>query len=642
MNRFGRFLKSCITLVLLFLRALVSLGRWRRLPSDSPEPPEVHPPAPPPPGDGDGPDAPDTPSLRMRYRDKSSNNTVILFESRTDFLVLAEPGEAESVAPALFNQKVFTVTPSTNNDGVFVFQARSDNESNAEIERAVEALKGDDRIKAVVPALLDDAGEVRFALPGRVVVRFKGVAEAAVKNFLKSLKSGILRSFGAGLYEVSLPAGTELPDFIDALNENPNVAFAEPSFYGVNDQEIRIQVSPTLGFPRINIKVNGNHPPAPDPEPEPDPDPIPPDPPAAGGEEPPPTLPLNWNLNKLDIARAWRLTTGSGGIVIGVVDGLPDTEHEAIANKFIVPPGEETTFTGDPSVSSHATQISSIIAGESARVMGAAPGVRLLPLVVNLNSQVYAERAGAILKAVELARAGEVGGVRFSRLILSCSWRTRGDVAAIRTALEEAVEANVLVVFSAGNDATSAAHFPSDYSRRPGPLADGVLCVAATDMRDAKAVYSNYSPNVDVSAPGGDGLPLDDGDILCADQAGTYAFGAGTSLAAPHVAAVAALMLSLNPALTPAQIKRIIRDTADDISTLNPGFPNQIGRGRINAFKAVRAVTELGGNSRGVEDMSSVTERLAQYSRALRDATGWSLSAAEVSKGGETVTLDLT
>jgi subtilisin family serine protease len=568
----------------------------------------------------------------MRYRDKSSNRTVVLSESGTSFLVVAQPHEKENLGPVLFDQKVFTVSPSTNDDGVFIIEARSDRESRAEIDKAVEKLKKDDRVFSIVPALNDQMGQTRFAMPDRVTVRFRGTKDPSAKKMLADRGSEVITSFGFGLYEASVPKSIQLPDFIDRLNEIPEIIFAEPSFYGFNDQEVRIDVASDTDLPRIHIDVSEGQPIpelSEDDQEDDQEDSIP------GIEN------LGWNLKKLLVDQAWLRTAGKQDIIVAVIDGKPDVDHEAIAGKFFVPLSEEQFFTSDRSVSSHATQISGVVAGESNRLLGIAPGVRLLPLVVNLNSQVYAERASAILQAAEYARQKKIGDVPFSRMILCCSWRTRGDVAVIRTAMEEAVAADVVVVCSAGNDAVSTAHFPSDYSRNPGILSEGVIAVAATDIDDVKANYSNYSAAVDVSAPGGDGLPLDDGDIFCADQDGTYAFGAGTSLAAPHVAAVAALILSINPSLAAKDLKRIIKGTTDPIDSLNPGFEQLIGTGRVNAYKALVNVNAPSNNGTSSE-IPTVRAALNQYSLELEQTTGWKLNLARVTKEGSSVDLDLS
>jgi len=194
----------------------------------------------------------------MRYKDKSSNITVVLTESATDFLILTEVGDAETVAPVLINQRHFTVTPSTNNDGVFLFQSRSDQESRVEIDKTLTRLKSDDRIKDIVPALVDNSGNVRFALPGRITVRFRNTNESAVKKYLLSIQSKIVRNFGSDLYEISIPDGVELFDFIETLNENPAIIFAEPSYYGFNDQEIDIRFATNYPQIRFNVKTPEN------------------------------------------------------------------------------------------------------------------------------------------------------------------------------------------------------------------------------------------------------------------------------------------------------------------------------------------------------------------------------------------------
>jgi subtilisin family serine protease len=317
--------------------------------------------------------------------------------------------------------------------------------------------------------------------------------------------------------------------------------------------------------------------------------------------------PLAWNLQKLALDRAWARTTGRADIVVAVIDGMPDLTHEALAGRWLVPMSDDLVFCSDRSISSHATNVCGVVAGQSHLLSGVAPGVRLLPLVVDLNTQVYAERADAIRFAAQCARAGRVGMTPFSRLILSCSWRTRGDMAVIRTAVADAISAGVLVLFSAGNEETDLPHYPSDYAAASGLLGEGTVCVAATDEDDRKASYSNYSSKVDVSAPGGDGLPLDLRDILCADQGGTYVYSAGTSIAAPHVAGVAALILSLRPSLTPRELKAGLRAAVDSIDGLNSTYVHKLGTGRLNAEKALAAVAAMPSDSEALSDGDGYT-----------------------------------
>jgi subtilisin family serine protease len=530
----------------------------------------------------------------LTYKDKSSDRTVVLKPSSMTFLVLTKPDEGEALK-AILSQKVFSITPSTNKDGVFILRAKSEAESAVEIDKAIAELARQSEVKAVVPAVEDEEGNVRYVLPERVVVQFKNISDGKVVDLLGGLGSAVVKAYrSSGLYEVSKPADITTGDFITMLNNDQHVVFAEPCFYAVDDNDIRVGfLTPGTSGEHAEISETGGY---------------------------------GWNLEKLMVNEAWQYTRGRDDVVVAVIDGMPDTTHPAIKDKFIGPIDDSLIFSADLSTSSHATNVCSVIAAESAEALGVAPGVRLTALVVNLQSQVYAERADALRKAAQLASAREINGVGFSRLVLSCSWRTSGDIAVIRTALEEAAAANVLLVFSAGNDNSDAPHYPSDYSRRPGCLEESLIAVAATDKADQKSSYSNYSASIDVCAPGGDGLPLDARDVLCADQNGSFVFAAGTSIAAPHVAALAALLLSLNPQLVPKDLKQLIKDNTDDISAANAGFVGRLGNGRINAYKAVATT----GTGSGPSDL--VKTQLKECSDAIEAATGWTVASALVVK----------
>jgi len=490
--------------------------------------------------------------MTYRYRDKLTGRTVVLDESHTDFVALGRPDDAETLGE-LLGQNLLSVSQSSNNDGVFILKVNSDAESLRQIQATIAKLKSSDAIDAVAPAVVDAEGITRYALPDRVVVQFKTPATSKANQVLKKHRAKLVRQFRSpGLYEVETAQGISVFDLIASLNSEEGVQFAEPSYYGVNDQEIRSIIAT----------------------------------PPRSGSDAESLTDLPWNVMKIAAPAAWTVTTGQATIVVGVVDGWPDA-HDALAGKFHAPLSDELVFTADRTPSSHATNICGLIAADQGRIAGIAPGTRVLPLVVNLRSQSYGERADAIRWAAQVARlAGSAAG-QVRRLVLSCSWKVSGDVAVIRAALLDAVEAGVMIVFSAGNDGVSGPHYPSDYSGEPGALGDGIISVAATDENDRRASYSNYSAKVDLLAPGGDGLPFDERDILCADLANSYAEAAGTSIAAPHVAAVAALVLSIRPNLTPKELKALLRKSVDDVSAVNAGMAGLLGTGRLNAAKAL-------------------------------------------------------
>ena len=144
-----------------------------------------------------------------------------------------------------------------------------------------------------------------------------------------------------------------------------------------------------------------------------------------------------------------------------------------------------------------------------------------------------------------------------------------------------------VVCFAAGNDNRQVSY--------PGNLPEVITVAACNEYGERKGLNSkdgenwwgsNYGPEVDVSAPGVHILTTDitgnRGYSPSADYVETFN---GTSAATPHVAGVAALILSVNPALTATEVENILRKATDDLGT--PGFNIYTGFGRINALKAV-------------------------------------------------------
>ena len=148
-------------------------------------------------------------------------------------------------------------------------------------------------------------------------------------------------------------------------------------------------------------------------------------------------------------------------------------------------------------------------------------------------------------------------------------------------------ERGTIVVASAGNEATRAPAYPAAY--------DGVISVAAVDAQREIASYSNRGTSIDISAPGGDGSTDFNGDgypdgILStggsADAGGVefaYTFLNGTSMAAPHVSGVIALMKSINPQLDGPQLESLLQSGSltDDLGSA--GCDDLYGHGLLNA-----------------------------------------------------------
>ncbi len=152
--------------------------------------------------------------------------------------------------------------------------------------------------------------------------------------------------------------------------------------------------------------------------------------------------------------------------------------------------------------------------------------------------------------------------------VISMSWGDYSFSYVLRDVISYAYSKNVVLVGSAGNSNSSDPHYPSGYSE--------VICVGNSTENDYRSSDSNFGSTLDLMAPGS--------SILSTDMEGGYRFAGGTSAATPHVAATAALILSLQN-FTNEEVKQIIKSTTDDIE--EPGWDIRSGAGRLNTYKAV-------------------------------------------------------
>lgn len=169
---------------------------------------------------------------------------------------------------------------------------------------------------------------------------------------------------------------------------------------------------------------------------------------------------------------------------------------------------------------------------------------------------------------------------------------TAADLTALSDAAAYAKANDVLVVAAAGNGHCSLISFSCITSNDcgfsggsclfdvgyPGVLAD-VLTVSAIHNENMISEVSNFGPQVDVTAPGE--------SVFSTHNNGSYIFRTGTSMASPHVAGLAALIMSYAPQLSADQVRALIETTTDDLGV--PGPDNLYGEGRINAFSALMA-----------------------------------------------------
>lgn len=316
----------------------------------------------------------------------------------------------------------------------------------------------------------------------------------------------------------------------------------------------------------------------------------------------------------ISMFEAWTISTGTPNVIVHVADSGIITQLPEFINMLWVNPepgsfgeGIENdthgwNFRGGDNnledTNGHGTHVAGIVAAESNNGYGIAGvaggdgsgnGVRLMigklfegtsgsTNAQTLQSFVYAADNGAVISNNSWGYQNP-GFMPFmvrngiDYFIENAGYDLNGEVTGPM--------AGGVVIFASGNSNSDELFYPGAY--------EPVINVAATDNRDQKALYSNFGSHIDISAPGGRTSPVSEGGILSTDLSsrGLFHFRQGTSMAAPHVAGVSALMASHFPNLTNTELIERLLSTTDDIEAQNPGYESQLGTGRLNAYKAL-------------------------------------------------------
>lgn len=321
-----------------------------------------------------------------------------------------------------------------------------------------------------------------------------------------------------------------------------------------------------------------------------------------------PLMDWQWNLDYMDVPEAWDLIdrvkpqserSEQDKVIVATLDTGADYRHPDLQENLdtencVSVAGKKAPYPvyGKKLLSSHGTSTAGIIAATSNNgigMAGIAAGnnndlISLMAIDVfpreGYDSQASASTAD-IIKGIEYACD------KGAKVISMCLGHTKGDSdlfgsphddAALEAAINDAVyNKDVLVVCSAGNNANTRKWYPSDF--------DAAVSVINTKKyknawkRKCKSRFSNYGSAKDISAPGK--------NVYTTVPNGSYRRGCGTSMAAPSVAGVAALVRYVNPRLSAAEVKEILYSTATDL--YKPGYDIYTGYGNVNAYRAVAA-----------------------------------------------------
>jgi serine protease len=282
-----------------------------------------------------------------------------------------------------------------------------------------------------------------------------------------------------------------------------------------------------------------------------------------------------WNLRSINVEGAWNNTKGNGATVAVI-----DTGISPVTDLKNTPFVKGYDFVNDrveaPDDNGHGTHVAGTIAQSTNNnygVAGIAYEANLMPLKV-----LSAEGGGTIADIAEAIRYAADHGANVINMSLGGS----GDTSVLREAIDYAYKKGVTIVAAAGNSNDSSAAYPSRYPH--------VIAVAALDATGMKAPYSNFGAGVDIAAPGGftqNGDPA--GGILqntIDPETGASIFTAlqGTSMAAPHVAGVAALIASVGVE-DPAQVAEVLKKSA---RVMQGDELNHFGAGQLDADAAVK------------------------------------------------------
>lgn len=299
-----------------------------------------------------------------------------------------------------------------------------------------------------------------------------------------------------------------------------------------------------------------------------------------------------WALAKIGAPCAWQRTTGNAAVTVAVLDTGVDLNHPDLVGRLR---GDGYDFVNDDADPSddvgHGTHVSGIVAAtlnNAEGISGLAPNVQILPVrVLGVNGGSDQEIAAGIRYAVEQ-------GAQVINLSLGAPFLVINVSPESNRAIREAEEAGVLVVVAAGND-----YLPLPNTISVESL--DAMVVAASDNNDQRAAFSNTGPWVSVTAPGQSILstmPTYEVEMTSSAVAPEYRYqqdydrASGTSMAAPYVSALAALVWSAHPDWSARQVRNAITRNADERIYDNELELFQIlrflGSGRIDACRTLR------------------------------------------------------
>lgn len=335
------------------------------------------------------------------------------------------------------------------------------------------------------------------------------------------------------------------------------------------------------------------------------------------------------SLRRLNIHRAWDITTGST-LVVAVIDTGININHQDLSgrvwtntdeipnnnidddnNGYVDDVHGYNFFDNNANIADghgHGTGIASIIAANTNNRKGVAgidwlAKVMVLKALDNLGGGDFEDVSEAVRYAVDNGAS-----------VINMSFGSNSNSNTMAQAIDYAISHNVVVVAATGNNGDGQIFYPARYPE--------VISVGSIDFLDGRSDFSNYGANLDLVAPG-------EKVVMAGLQSSKYIEGAGSSFAAAQVSGIALLLLANDPALTPSQIHSILTSTAN---TIGSGESIFFGFGRPDALSALQykakpslAVTHVEKNTALADGIDAI-----KVSATLSDSLGRLLANSPV------------
>jgi subtilisin family serine protease len=379
----------------------------------------------------------------------------------------------------------------------------------------------------------------------------------ASQDKLKSVKS-------LGIEVVNVPEGISVPDYLKKLSADPSIEYIEPdyirkislseeSFRNNTNFDLKNYLLQNTVLTKVKSLISAQ---------------------SAQNFFNDPDIKLQYGLDNINAEKAWGFSSGTDKVVIAVVDTGVDLGHPDLQNNLMNGYSAINGVVTPQDDNGHGTHVAGIIAAISNNNkggVGLAPKCKIMPVKV-----LSGKGEGSDSDIAE----GIIWAVDHGANVINLSLGGTGAGKTLERAMTYAFNSNVLVIAAMGNNGENLKTYPAAYKN--------IIAVGATDVNNKVVPFSNYGDWISVSAPGlkiYSTFPREKVELSRYNLSPNYAVLSGTSMAVPFVAALAGLIMSKNPGINRAEVRKKIENSSLDVD--QKGFDENTGFGLIDAYKSL-------------------------------------------------------